>query len=73
MNFETELACKRAFNHLLERIRDDREIGHLLGAGTESYALITKATALLWSQPVDKVRENFIPGSAALHRGGDES
>jgi hypothetical protein len=73
MTKETEAACKRAINYLLVQIRDRDNVRELLGVCTESYSLLTHAAALLWDQPVDKVREQFIPGSATFHRRDEDS
>jgi hypothetical protein len=67
------LACvQKAIDHVLFRIRDEANVSNFLGVGTESYSLLTNAKALLTNQPVDEVREEILPGSAAIHRSGKD-
>jgi hypothetical protein len=61
--------CKDALYYVLIRIRDDKKVAYLLGAGTETFSRLTSAYAAVMDEPVDTIRELIIPGSAALHRG----
>ncbi|HRQ87329.1 MAG TPA: hypothetical protein PLA50_00920 [Bacteroidia bacterium] len=59
--FCAEEQCKRAIRHVLEQIRDNERVGYLLGFGTQSFALLTEAAATLFDEPLEEVRENFMP------------
>jgi hypothetical protein len=50
-----------AIQHVLRRIRDDESIGYFLGAGTESFHLLTVAASALWDTPLDEVETMFRP------------
>ena len=73
MSAEEKLAlCQSAIAHVLSRIREDDKVRYHLGVGTESFSRLTKAYAALTGEPIDRVRNFVIPGSAAIHRGDDE-
>lgn len=61
-------ASRLAISKLLQRIREDERVRFLLGVGTRSYEQLTDAASKLWLEDVDKLRDSFIPGSAAIHR-----
>lgn len=69
MDEATTTLCKKAIRHTLQRIKDNPRVQYELGAGTETYELLTAAAAALWGEPVDKVRDHHLPGSAAIHGG----
>lgn len=56
-----EEQAKRAIRHVLGVIRDHAEVGWYMGAGTQSFDLLTEAAATLFDEPLDKVRSYFLP------------
>lgn len=64
--------CAAALHHVLKRIKVDEKVQYKLGAGTESFELLTAALADCTNRDVDAVRDYYIPGSAALHRDQKE-
>lgn len=65
---EVKQSCKKALSHVLHKIKDNPRVQYELGAGTQCFELVTAAAALLWNQPVDTVRDHFIPGSSQMHK-----
>lgn len=53
--------AKRAIGHVLDTIRDNKNVGWYLGLGTQSYALLTEAYATLTGVGIREVREGFSP------------
>lgn len=60
--------AKHAIGHVLQRIRDDKDVRYRLGAGTQSFGQLTEAYALLTGQAASDVREQFIRGSSCLYQ-----
>lgn len=58
---ETIAAAKSAIAHVLNAIADDPAKFWLMGAGTQSYALLTDAHAALTGTPEGEVRQRFRP------------
>lgn len=56
---EDQLAI--AFRKTLDRIREEPEVGWLLGLGTETFALLTEAYANHTGESVNTVRQYFQP------------
>lgn len=56
-----EAAAAKAIRHVLTRIREHSACGWYLGAGTESFALLTEALAMLDGAEVREVREDYLP------------
>lgn len=52
--------CARAIVHILEQIRARPEVRYQLGFGTQTFVLLTEAAALLFNEPVDKIREHYL-------------
>ncbi|MEW6304396.1 MAG: hypothetical protein AB1705_13040 [Verrucomicrobiota bacterium] len=52
---------REAVWHTLQQIRDNPDVAWHLGEGTETFALLTQAAALLCDQPLDAIRELFLP------------
>lgn len=55
--------AKKAIAYALTRIKDNWQIGYHMGPGTQAYALLTEAAALLYDEPEAKVYANFSPQS----------
>jgi hypothetical protein len=53
--------AKKAIQHILIRIRDDSNIGWYMGLGTAAFTMLTEAAASLYGEPIEKVREAFLP------------
>jgi hypothetical protein len=53
--------AKRALRHVLEQIRDNPKVGYEMGFGSQSFALVTEAFATLTGEPVEEVREIYLP------------
>jgi hypothetical protein len=52
---------------VLTRIKGDEEIRFRMGAGSQTFAKLTEAYALLTGQKPAEVQEAIIPGSSAFH------
>ena len=61
-----EVQC--ALSYVLNRISNNAEVQNLIGCGTETYERLTEAYSLVTGESLDEVREEFIPGSASIHR-----
>lgn len=68
---ELKLA-KAAISHVLNALADDPRKYWLMGNGTESYAKLTTAAAVLWKTPVEKIRKDFQPEKAKHERYCEE-
>lgn len=66
------LLARRAILHVLMRIRSDRAVAQVIGAGTESFDLLTAAASALSGEPLPKIREHIAPGSNALRHSTAE-
>lgn len=53
--------ARKAITHVLNQIRDNPDVGWYLGFGTQSFSLLTEAAASLWGEPLENVRESFMP------------
>ncbi|HVX56945.1 MAG TPA: hypothetical protein VHA37_04385 [Candidatus Saccharimonadales bacterium] len=53
--------AKKAIGHALRIIRENPQVGWHMGAGTQSFALLTEAYATLTEQHVRQVRERCMP------------
>jgi hypothetical protein len=58
---EQHKIAKLAIHHVLNAIADDPRKYYLMGNGTESYAQLTAAAAIMWDIPVENVRKQFAP------------
>jgi hypothetical protein len=56
-----EEQAKKALRHVLEVIQSHPQVGYHLGLGTQTFSLLTEATAALFDEPVDHVRRFFTP------------
>lgn len=57
----------RAVDHVLVRIRDDKDVRYLLGYGTESFSRLVKASAAYHGKSLKEVEETVLgdePGSS---------
>jgi len=63
---EQNKLARRAVLHVLMLIRKSPAVRNELGAGTESFDLLTAAASVLTNEPLLKIREHVAPGSAAL-------
>lgn len=63
---EQNKLAKRAVLQVLMRIKQDPQARAALGAGTETFDLLTATAAALTGSPLKTVRNNIAPGSGAL-------
>jgi len=61
MNEEQFEEVKKAVIHTLKQIRNKPEVGYYLGELTETFDLLTEAAAILFGEPVEKVRDYYRP------------
>lgn len=61
--------AKKAIVHTLEQIRNKPEVGYYLGELTETFGLLTEAAAILFGEPVEKVREFYRPQNPRKPQG----
>lgn len=54
--------------YILNRLRSDSALRNLLGCGTESFERLTESFADISGKDVEFIRNESIPGSAAIHR-----
>ena len=55
--------AKQALAHLLVRIRDDERLRHLIGMGSETFALATEAYSTLSGCDLAELRRNLEGGA----------
>jgi hypothetical protein len=53
--------AKQAILHTLAQIRANPALGWYAGEGTQTFALLTKAAATLYLEPVERVRDFYRP------------
>lgn len=68
---EREQRACQAIKYILDRIGAEADVAYRLGAGTQTFELLTASYAELSGTPVDTVRNEILPGSAAIHRRED--
>ncbi len=51
--------AKKVLHYILNRIREDEDVGYDLGPGTHAFALLTEVAAALYGQPLLDVRKHF--------------
>ncbi len=66
--FRTFSIVRNAIDHALLQIKMNQSVSYMLGVGTETYEQLTGAKAALLGMPVDEIRDEIFPGSAAVHR-----
>lgn len=59
-----EQQAAKALRHLLQRAKDDDRVYYLIGAGSESFSLLTEAYATLAGVDLAELRKS-ISGAAA--------
>jgi len=65
--------CASALLWVLGNIKRVDEVRYYLGAGTQTYHVLTAALAEIENLPVDQVRDSFLPGSSAMHAGKEKA
>ncbi len=63
---------QHAVKYLLIRISREAALREQIGAGTETFERLTAVYAEATGLDVDAVRDHYIPGSARLHKRGEE-
>ena len=53
--------ARKAIKHTLERIREHPQVGYYCSELTETFSLLTEAAAVLFGEPLEKVRALFKP------------
>ena len=64
--------AEKALLATLKRIQSVPAVGYHIGAGSSTFELVTAAFSAINGQPVDEVRENIMPGSAAISSSIEE-
>ncbi len=67
MTAEQKLAvAEEAILYALRRIQKDKDIQAYFGVGTTTFDYLTAAYSELADEPLDKVRDQVIPGSSDI-------
>lgn len=64
--------AKATIAHVLNAIADDARKYYLMGAGTQSYNLLTEAASALFGEPLEKIRADFRPSDHDLKNYRDQ-
>ena len=56
--------AKEAIVYVLNRIKCDADVRHYMGFGTESFAQLTEAAALLFDENVDRIQKFYADPNA---------
>jgi glycerate-2-kinase len=60
-----EQQATKAIKHLLQRVKDDDSVYFLIGAGSQSFDLLTEAYATLTGNDLSVIRKELMSKSAA--------